>query len=419
MSQIVFGQESLITPDAIANEFASHSIPPRQDEAQLARAELALILSIATLQFEQGRDVATIIKRTNADLHKLRAKVHPGVWRELIPVVQGHAVSEFFLQDPFTRWSSQKPRGYSGDAHLLDFIYGHPSVAGEIDKASALGRQLYDSTRDSQSSNAVRERRDLVAQLVDDIAAEKDGETEVLSIAAGHLREAERSFALRDGKIKRWVALDQDPLSVESIATDFADTSVEAVAGSVRGLLTKGYKLGQFDLVYSTGLYDYLSQNVAVKLTQKCLELLKPDGLLLFANFAAGIPDDGFMETFMNWPLLLRSESDMWSIINASVDRNTVEARVHRGANRNIIYATIRKRARNGVAPATKTLGQSDRFELVMEPTYLWLVWDMVTDLPAEFDGLELFGLSHNDALRYCEQLNRAGLSHYQIDSYS
>jgi hypothetical protein len=50
------------------------------------------------------------------------------------------------------------------------------------------------------------------------------------------------------------------------------------------------------------------------------------------------------METFMNWELLLRSESDMWKIVNASVDRNAVEASVYFGENRNILYGVLKKR---------------------------------------------------------------------------
>ena len=65
---------------------------------------------------------------------------------------------------------------------------------------------------------------------------------------------------------------------------------------------------------------------------------------LLFANFAQDIFDDAYMETFMNWPVLLRSEEDVWNIINASVDRNTVDVRVFSGENGNIIYGVITKR---------------------------------------------------------------------------
>jgi SAM-dependent methyltransferase len=343
--QIVFDGESLITPTAIASEFASSKIEHHEEQFSIGRAEIALILNIAQQQFAHGANPTEIIHRLAGSLHETRNKYHSSVWQELIPIVQNHPVSEFFLQDPFTRWSFEKPRGYSGDAQLLDFIYGHPSVADEVARATPLGRVLYDYTKDASSSVAVRERRDLLTRHVDEIAATRDGEAEILTVAAGHLREANRSTALEGRRIKRWVALDQDPLSVGSIARDFTGTRVEAIDGSVRGLLSKAHKLGQFDFIYAAGLYDYLADKVAVKLTQRCLEMLKPNGVFLFANFATDIRVDGYMETFMNWALLLRSEYDMWKIIHASTDRESFEGRVEFGANRNIVYGIIQKRA--------------------------------------------------------------------------
>nr|WP_274425885.1 class I SAM-dependent methyltransferase [Chelativorans sp. YIM 93263] len=323
----------------------SHAHRHDQD-FETGKAELALILGIALQQFDNGRDPAAIVHRANVALHNLRDKSHPAVWQALVPIAQIHPVSEFFHQDPFMRWSFKKPRGYSGDAHLLDFIYGHPSVADEIANASSIGKALYYGyTRDAPSAAAVRERRDLLTRHVDLIASLRGLETEILAIAGGHLREAEHSIALREKRIKRWVALDQDSLSVESVARDFQETCVEAIDGSVRGLLTGAYNLGQFDFIYSAGLYDYLSERVAVKLTQICLQMLKPGGVFLFANFTTEMSDDGFLETLMNWALLQRSEADMWRIVNASVDRDAVEAKMHFGANRNIIYCTLAKHA--------------------------------------------------------------------------
>ncbi len=39
-----------------------------------------------------------------------------------------HNASLLILQDPFTSHSISKPRGYAGDAVLLDFIYEHSSM---------------------------------------------------------------------------------------------------------------------------------------------------------------------------------------------------------------------------------------------------------------------------------------------------
>lgn len=341
--QTVFDGKSSITPQAMANTFSSPLSHVNRDEFETGSAELALLLLIAQQQFEQSRDPAVIIHRLVTDLHTLRAKMSDATWKLLVPLAQNHSVADYVHEDPFTRWSFEKPRGYSGDAHLLDFIYGHQNTQEEVANASELGRTLYGYTRQSPASVAVRERRDLLTRHVDEIALGHPG-SEVLTIAAGHLREANASVALHMGHIKRWIALDQDPLSIGSITRDFHATPVEAIDGSVRGLLGNVYKLGQFDFVYAAGLYDYLARNTAIKLTKRCLQMLKPKGTFLFANFAKDIPDDGYMETFMNWQLILRTEADMWGVINASVDRNTVDASVHFGANGNIVYGVIRKR---------------------------------------------------------------------------
>ena len=342
--QTVFDGKSLITAEMIASNLHRGKPEHHGDAFETARAELALVLHATHQQVEQRKDPAETVRRLLSHLNALRSKVHPDVWQALIPVAQSHPILEYFLQDPLTRWSFTKPRGYSGDAELLDYIYCDPHVAESVESASEIGKALYSHTQNVPSCVAARERRDLLTRYVDEIAAKNGPQTEVLAIAAGHLREANRSAALAEGRLKRWVALDQDPQSVGLIARDFQGTAVEAIDGSVRTVLTRGHKLGKFDFVYASGLYDYLQHNVAVKLTKTCLQMLKPNGTFLFANYAEGTPDAGYRETFMDWVLLLRSEVDMWNIVNASVDRNTVEAKVFFGENRNVLYAVIEKR---------------------------------------------------------------------------
>ena len=248
------------------------------------------------------------------------------------------------MQDPFTRWSFEKPRGYSGDASLLDIYYKHPSAGETVASSTELGREIYAYTSEAATSVAGRERRDILASTVDE-TARRVANAEVLAIACGHMREAELSEALREGKLKRWIGLDQDPMSVGIVNRDLAGTAVEARDGSVRGLLRRAYPLGTFDLVYASGLYDYLPSPVGIRLLQRAMEMVKPGGEFLFANFSDEITTDGYMETFMDWPLILRSADDMWDIIKAAVDLNRVEAQVFYGSNRNIVYGKIRKKA--------------------------------------------------------------------------
>lgn len=103
--------------------------------------------------------------------------------------------------------------------------------------------------------------------------------------------------------------------------------------------------MGTFDFAYAAGLYDYLPDAVAVKLTRKCLSILKPGGSFLFANFSPETDVDGYMETFMNWALLLRSERDMRMIANESLSGANGKVSVWSGGNRSIVYCEIEKLA--------------------------------------------------------------------------
>lgn len=342
-SELKLDEQSLITSQLIKKH------APAVDVADAAvvrekTAQLALTLDLARQGFEAGEPAATIVDRLAGRLHELRNQVNAAVWQQLIPLAQEHPVSAFVKQDPFTRWSFDKPRGYSGDASLLDIYYKHPSADEIVASSTELGREIYAYTSEAASSAAGRERRDILARTVD-ATAERVENAEVLAIACGHLREAELSRALAEKKLKRWVGLDQDPISVGIVNRDLAGTAVEAIDGSVKGILRRAYNLGTFDLVYASGLYDYLPRAVGIRLLQRAMEFVKPGGEFLFANFSDEITTDGYMETFMDWPLILRSADDMWDIINGSVDKNTVDAEVFYGTNRNIVYGIVRKHA--------------------------------------------------------------------------
>ena len=329
--------------------FAFVSFPEERPEAfeqelNSEKLKLTHILDVAHQSFTtREHPAAAIVDRLVCSLHNLRNQVNPAIWQHLIPVAQRHPVSEFLWQDPFTFWSFQKPRGYSGDGKLLDISYKHPSVDRIVASSTELGQEIYAYTSEAASSVAGRERRDILARTVD-ATAERVENAEVLAIACGHLREAELSWALAEKKLKRWVGLDQDPISVGIVNRDLAGTAVEAIDGSVKGILRRAYKLGTFDLVYASGLYDYLPRAVGIWLMQRAMEFVKPGGEFLFANFSDEITTDGYMATFMDWQLMLRSADDMWGIINGAVDKNTVDAEVFYGTNRNIVYGKVRKR---------------------------------------------------------------------------
>lgn len=310
----------------------------------VSKGQLMLALELAHREFRNNGKPSNVVSRLAQNLHELRRDAGLAIWKNLIPIAQNHPVRSYLLQDPFTKWSFEKPRGYSGDATLLDIYYRHISAKGIISEASELGQLIYEYTSNADSSVAGRERCEILTSYVDETAS-KNPDAEILSIACGHLREAENSKALHSGGIKRWVAIDQDPESLATVHASNPDNAVSPVEGSVRGILGRKYELGEFDLIYASGLYDYLTLPIGVKLMQRCWEMVKPGGKFLFANFSDEIKTDGYMETFMDWPLILRNANDMEEIVIRSVDRNTVDLNVFYGANRNIVYAEVTKLA--------------------------------------------------------------------------
>lgn len=338
--------QSLITPYAVNNTLRPSPSPGNEsDRLRTAEAEFAIVINIAMQRFDTGNNRPQTVRWLIDQLHDIRTKFGDAVWQQLIPLIQAHSSATILQQCPFTRWSYEKPRGYSGDATLIDFIYGHPAVADDVARSTRLGLEIFECTINAPGPVAVRERRDILTRHVDETAIRAGSDAEILAIAAGHLREAETSVALAEGRLKRWVALDQDPQSIASILRQFEGTAVEPIDGSVRGLLMRKHRLGTFDLIYAAGLYDYLTDRVAIQLTRICLEMLKPGGVFLFANFSNEMADDGYMESYMNWELIQRSEADMWRIANESAAENTFEKAVWFGANRNILYSTITKLA--------------------------------------------------------------------------
>ncbi len=230
-------------------------------------------------------------------------------WQGYARACLAHPLRHLLHQDPFTYRAFSKPRGYAGDAVMMDYIYG----LGEAEQAAAestmIGRAIFSHIATRPSAHAVCYRRRLLADLIDRTAAR--GGNRVFALAAGHLREVQMSSAVRSGAVQEFVAMDQDAASLAVVARDYAHLGVQTVSGSVRQILSGKACPGQFDFVYAAGLYDYLNGAVAGALTQKLFEMTRPGGWLLIPNFLTGARDTGYMEAFMDWHLIYRNHADM------------------------------------------------------------------------------------------------------------
>jgi extracellular factor (EF) 3-hydroxypalmitic acid methyl ester biosynthesis protein len=263
-------------------------------------------------------------------------------WLECVQVCRRHPLMKLLHQDPFTYRAFSKPRGYAGDALMMDYIYGREE-GYPLPEATRLGQLIFDFTTSAPASEGVRARRAHVAEMIDRLA-ERVARPQVMAIASGHLREAELSSAVRRGRMERLVALDADAMSLAEVDRAYGRHGVITVPAKFRALLTGKLDLDRFHLVYSTGLFDYLEQPVAQRLVSTMFQLLLPRGRLMVANFLPGVRDVGYMETYMDWRLVYRTRQDMADLTAEIPEAEIRDVRIFSEDQRNIVFLEVRKR---------------------------------------------------------------------------
>lgn len=242
-------------------------------------------------------------------LRDYRSAHSSSAWKEFVErTVLAHPIREFIHRDPFTYRSFSKPRGYAGDAVMLDMIYrGWPAdVPVENDAAKA----LLEYTTNRPAPYAVRNRVRKLAELIDETIERRD-DARILALASGHFREIEAVRGATHAFRGEIIALDQDVESLAVVGRDYASRGVRTLHASIKHLLAGKIDLRGFDLVYAAGLFDYLPQPIAKALCERMFDMLNPGGRLLIANFVPDIPDVGYMESFMDWHLVYRDEAAM------------------------------------------------------------------------------------------------------------
>ena len=264
-------------------------------------------------------------------------------WAEIASFCMAHPIRDLLFEDPFTHRAFNKPRGYAGDAVLLDLIYSREERWPVPEGTSEVGRQIFDYTTTAPAAEGVRARRGFIADTLDHLV-EETPRPHVLSIAAGHLREAILSAAVKRRKLGRFVALDQDTRSLEEVDRCYSCYGVEVVPATIRHLLTQKIHLGRFDLVYSMGLLDYVQQPVAQRLVEAMFQMLRPRGKLLVANFLPGIRDLGYMESYMDWKLIYRTRQDMIDLSVLISQADILDIRIFTEENQNILFLQVTRR---------------------------------------------------------------------------
>jgi hypothetical protein len=263
-------------------------------------------------------------------------------WKKFIVEARKESIINVLHQDPFTGRAFHKPRGYAGDAVLMDYIYDR-ELERNPPNGTEVGRRIYLNTAASSACRGVAARRGLIADVIDDVAG-RIRYPAILSLAAGHMREAEISSAVQRKKVGRLVAIDSDAESLAEIERSYPSTNIDCIHATARQIMSGKIDNDSYDLIYSSGLYDYLNDGIGTKLTTRLFSKLNPGGKLLLTNFLPDIECIGYMETYMDWNLIFRNRSQMVSLTSGIEEEEVARVSAFAEEQFNIVFCVIEKR---------------------------------------------------------------------------
>lgn len=236
------------------------------------------------------------------------AQADPVTWPETRAALHRHPLHALLLQDPFTARCVAKPRGYPGDAGLIDLIYDEAAT----DYPSELGQHIFNITVKFQAPEGVRQRRRHAESVL--VPAWQTGKR-ICVLACGHFREADMLIGQDLGAV---TVVDQDAQSLAVVREKHGDSIKMVQANVFRYLFRAANRSEKFDLIYTLGLTDYLNADEMMVLLNKMKACLAPDGTALLANFVPNHLGIGWMDAVMDWKLIYRDEEELARLAKAS-----------------------------------------------------------------------------------------------------
>jgi hypothetical protein len=248
-------------------------------------------------------DLEAGIESVHRGLHDLRRDLSRKEWQALVSDPATRALRAEVHACPYTARGFERPRGYPGDAVLLDYmLQGLPPGLEPSPRGLHIFAWL---SRESPGFSAIRRRVAHFSALLDRVASRIDA-PRAAAIACGHFREGQRATAVKARAFQRLIAFDHDLRCLDTVDREQGLHGVTTVFGTPKQLVDGGHNIEDMDLIYAAGLYDFLPQPLAQQLTAELVKRLRPGGQLVVSSFIES-PDDGWMEACMDLWLVYRS----------------------------------------------------------------------------------------------------------------
>jgi len=278
-----------------------------------------------------GRDELVRTLRTHIAVEVVRAMDEIDRTIRSVPEAHNPALREysrrnlhdFLLQAPAARRAYQKPFGYPGDYEVMRFLYERP-----FEGATLFAKTMSLAMDEMAAGKAVRFRKDLIKNRLRSRLEKHPRTLRVLAIAGGPAQEL---CELLSEVPELPAPLEVVVFDQDKAALAYAYRRLQPLTEGRRGAPVKILYLhesikrllrdrslfdefGQFDLIYSAGLFDYLRMASSVQLARDFFGRLAPGGELLISNMVPENPSRWYMEHHLDWYLLYRSRAEMLEV---------------------------------------------------------------------------------------------------------
>ncbi len=228
---------------------------------------------------------------------------------------------KYFLHGDLVKWAFQKPFGYAGDFKVIDEIYcNNPKTEG-FDR-------LFDNHFLAVGvAAAVRNRKQDFKRIIRNFA-EKHQVVRIMNLACGPGRDIQE--LVKEDTEGFFTKVTFDCYDYDERALHYMKELVNSIKrinyiqqNAIRLALKKEIEMEipyRYDLIYSTGLFDYLDERVAIRLVSNLKKLLNPNGQLAIANMRDKYSNRSayWMEWVLDWNLIYRTEEEFRQIFLAS-----------------------------------------------------------------------------------------------------
>jgi len=236
---------------------------------------------------------------------RLLAVIGPWMWRSLL-------------------WNRAyfKPHGYTGDYRMLEGMYDLENNPCEEPYQKDMKNCVFYTLGTLPCVKGLWHRRRFYRDLLR-TELDKRGSLKVLDVACGGARYT-RDFltGVEDTSGISITLVDQDA----SALAYCRNHALAAWGDQIQTYSLPIHKLpqylsdGDYDLVLSTGLYDYLTDEVAQALSAHLAGLLRPGGVLAVSNYTHTDPSDTVRRWVTDWHLVRRDCDALASVLPPTLD---------------------------------------------------------------------------------------------------